>query len=1186
MPSIISKIAGTVGSFLGGPSVGAFFSNFGLSFFDPVSFLVNIALKVAVNALTKRPRRDFGPISQFFSEGAAQRTQLIQQAITNDRIVYGQVLLSGPLAFAESHDNKTKLTLAVVVADHQIAGYGETFFDDEHVPFSSPVASGKYLGLAEQTLHLGTDDQVADSALVAISGANWSNQHRGRGRAYPRLKLTFDRDKFSGGIPTPKWIINGKLVWDPRTTGVTITSSAASGTQVTITTPAAHGLAVNDRAFIRDHITAAPGIEGQYAVLAVADTTHFTIRLGFDTSGDEIPLTTPGAGGTVTQCLFEDNPALNLTDYLLDKRLGEGADLDEIDITAVIAAAHDCDEWVATETSVTFTVNAGTDEITLSSAAAAMRTGDTLTLTTTGTLPAGSAVGTAYYWIRNTSSSTVGKIATTFANANDGAAIDLTTAGSGAHTLRRAACAAFTVNDLGRDELAQESTSPVFIGLGNKVEVLTTGTLPAGLAVSTTYYHIPLTQTLFKLATSRRDALDGAAIDVTTAGTGTHTIIRAAEPRYTCNGMLDTGDNPHENIEKMRSAMAGVVVPIGGKFTMYAGVSTASTETLVDADLRAAIQVIPQRAKKQRFNTAAGLYVNPMKNWEPDELPPVTAQTYRDEDNGETITNQFSLEMTTSNSMGQRLMNIELGHNRNMVTVLFPCNLGALRFQPWDVFTYTNTRFGWVAQEFRILGWTLNMGDARTSPGIDITARIETAAMWAWAQATSEFSSPPASINALQRSDSINAPTGLVVTSGTAVLGLAGDGTIISRAKLAYTEPVDGFLRGYEAAWKKTADGNWESATFDAPQAEYFIGPLVDGAAYDFAVRAINTKGVRSDTNNDPATWANLVTGHTVGGKSVLPSDVASLIVQQNGELVTFKWPAISDLDRDGYELRYMATPFAWASAILISEETKGTLVTNRAVPPGAWVIGIKAIDTSGNYSANAVTASVTISNDNDIVASRIEHPRWTGTLTGFIRHDVSGTLIPDSNTLAKDMTDAQLWDQMVYDPVATPTYEAKEIDLGFDADGVRVFAEMKAVIGPGESGVADPTLEIDYRDEGDSYDGFEAWPTAAAADFRRLKARAKITTATGVAALKEFKPIADVAERTEKGTATIAIGGTTITFAQRFHSTPNIQVTVDGVSALFPVKENVTGLGFDVTVYNSSGIDVGGTVDWQAIGA
>jgi len=59
---------------------------------------------------------------------------------------------------------------------------------------------------------------------------------------------------------------------------------------------------------------------------------------------------------------------------------------------------------------------------------------------------------------------------------------------------------------------------------GTRVQVSTTTTLPAGLAAATNYYVIRVSISTIKLATSLANALAGTAIDITSAGTGTHTI--------------------------------------------------------------------------------------------------------------------------------------------------------------------------------------------------------------------------------------------------------------------------------------------------------------------------------------------------------------------------------------------------------------------------------------------------------------------------------------------------------------------------------------------------------------------------------------------------------------------------------------------------------------------------------------
>lgn len=65
-----------------------------------------------------------------------------------------------------------------------------------------------------------------------------------------------------------------------------------------------------------------------------------------------------------------------------------------------------------------------------------------------------------------------------------------------------------------------------------RVQLTTTTTLPAGLSLATDYFVIKLTDTTIKLATSYANAVAGTAIDVTDAGTGTHTLS-CVLPRYT-----------------------------------------------------------------------------------------------------------------------------------------------------------------------------------------------------------------------------------------------------------------------------------------------------------------------------------------------------------------------------------------------------------------------------------------------------------------------------------------------------------------------------------------------------------------------------------------------------------------------------------------------------------------------------
>ncbi len=88
--------------------------------------------------------------------------------------------------------------------------------------------------------------------------------------------------------------------------------------------------------------------------------------------------------------------------------------------------------------------------------------------------------------------------------------------------------------DAGTDIITMTSTAniPSNILTGTRVRLTTTTTLPAGLALATDYYVIKVTDSTFKLASSYANAIAGTAIDITDAGTGTHTMSRLL-PRYT-----------------------------------------------------------------------------------------------------------------------------------------------------------------------------------------------------------------------------------------------------------------------------------------------------------------------------------------------------------------------------------------------------------------------------------------------------------------------------------------------------------------------------------------------------------------------------------------------------------------------------------------------------------------------------
>lgn len=188
-------------------------------------------------------------------------------------------------------------------------------------------------------------------------------------------------------------------------------------------------------------------------------------------------------------------------------------------------------------TANTVTADDATD--TFTSGSHGLNNGDIVFVRSTGTLPTGVTADTPYYIVNKTTNTF--QLALTAG----GSAIDITTAGSGTHSwynnfkvpdlrarspLGYAATAptlAFNFLDAavntGTEEITIDSNLSLYTG---QAVALTNvgGALPTGLS-ATTYYVIRVSATVIKLATSRANADDGTAVNITAAaGGGTHTL--------------------------------------------------------------------------------------------------------------------------------------------------------------------------------------------------------------------------------------------------------------------------------------------------------------------------------------------------------------------------------------------------------------------------------------------------------------------------------------------------------------------------------------------------------------------------------------------------------------------------------------------------------------------------------------
>lgn len=149
----------------------------------------------------------------------------------------------------------------------------------------------------------------------------------------------------------------------------------------------------------------------------------------------------------------------------------------------------------------------------------------------------------------------------------------------------------------------------------------------------------------------------------------------------------------------------------------------------------------------------------------------------------------------------------------------------------------------------------------------------------------------------------------------------------------------------YVVEWRKDS-GNW---TREETQAADFDLLNTTPGAYDFKIYAQNPAGLLSSP---------LAGSVTALGKTAPPADVTSITAVVDPAIgVTLTWPRVADLDVDVYEVRSGAS---WAAGTLVGQ-VYGTQLKIGLLATGAFTYWVKALDTSGQYSANAATTTVTI---------------------------------------------------------------------------------------------------------------------------------------------------------------------------------------------------------------------------------
>ena len=208
------------------------------------------------------------------------------------------------------------------------------------------------------------------------------------------------------------------------------------------------------------------------------------------------------------------------------------------------------------------------------------------------------------------------------------------------------------------------------------------------------------------------------------------------------------------------------------------------------------------------------------------------------------------------------------------------------------------------------------------------------------------------------------------------------NGLYSSRIKATWTAADYPYLRDYRIEITRAGD---LIATATPREAIYRTGAVQEAVEYVVKVAAISSIGAVGE-------WAQY--NVTPLGKSLIPGDVPSLTIFEAGGRVYGTAGKAVDIDILRYAWRYWPVGGSWATGIVIDEADSLRMISD-TIPEGTWVVGVKAVDSVRQTSANAKTATVVVTSDsNSFLVDAYESD--TPTLTNMAAYTLHPT---DPNT-------------------------------------------------------------------------------------------------------------------------------------------------------------------------------------------
>lgn len=386
----------------------------------------------------------------------------------------------------------------------------------------------------------------------------------------------------------------------------------------------------------------------------------------------------------------------------------------------------------------------------------------------------------------------------------------------------------------------------------DRVEIIASGSPPAGLSTGVDYYVIPYqikNRPRIRLATTLDNAIDGNYINITSSGSGTITVRKNGEPRYHGAGVIDTADVLQDSINAILSGMGGRATLTGGAWRLLAGAWQEPSLELGIGDMRGGMGTRSKVAMADRFNTISGLHISQLNSYQRADYPPYRNQDYIDADLNE-YPKDYPLNFTSRPTTAKRIVKLEVLRARLEKIFTAPFSMKAMLAQAGDNISLTLSRRGWASKAFEMTNFAFSVmpGDDNNQELVtSLTLRETDESIYAWAASEDD---PPLNLapnSNLPDPFNVNPVTGLFFSSRAS--GTAGGDTVYTLV-LGWNPHDDAFVINFgqmEIQYRETGEVDYRPSFF-VSGALTFSDVLVSSVntQYDLRIRAMNNLGVRS----------------------------------------------------------------------------------------------------------------------------------------------------------------------------------------------------------------------------------------------------------------------------------------------------------------------------------------------------